>query len=106
MLGHHDVNNCAFDLWSPVDPSSKCQMNMQQQGSGNSFNGRKESCATENRAFSAYAKHSQEIEDVINMICENGVCSIMTDDDMSYDDLRHIEDEVYRRSGMRINITD
>lgn len=106
MLGYHDVNSCGFDLWSPVDPTSRCQMNMQQQGSGVPYNERHESCATENRAFSAFMQHSQEMEDVVSMICDNGVCSIMTDNDFSYDDLRFIEEEVYRRSGMRINITD
>ena len=83
MFGYHDNNRCMFDLWSPVnDPNG---------------------CAVENRAFSPYAKHEQEKEDVIQMILEairNGEessFSIQLDDDFSDEDVEYIKEEVYRR---------
>lgn len=82
MFGYHDSNRCVFDLWSPVDDPR--------------------GCAVENRAFSPYAKHEQEKEDVIQMILEaarNGKenLSIQLDDCFSEEDVRYIEEEVYRR---------
>jgi ferritin len=55
-----------------------------------------------NRAFSPYAKHEQEKEDVIQMILKaarNGedAFSIQLDDDFSDEDLEYIKEEVYRR---------
>lgn len=52
--------------------------------------------------FWAYAKHEQEKEDVIQMILEaaqNGETdlSIQLDDHFSEEDVRYIEEEVYRR---------
>ena len=52
--------------------------------------------------FWAYAKHEQEKEDVIQMILEaarNGEenLSIQLDDCFSEEDVRYIEEEVYRR---------
>ena len=44
---YHHSNHCAFDLWSPVV----------------------DDCAIENRAFSAYAFHTSEIENIIDKIC-------------------------------------
>lgn len=82
MFGYHDSDRCMFDLWSPVnDPND---------------------CAIENRAFSPYAKHEQEKEDVIQMILtaiENGntEMSIQLDDCFSESDVEYIKEEVYRR---------
>lgn len=55
-----------------------------------------------NRAFSPYAKHEQEKEDVIQIILEaaaNGSTdfSIDLDDDFSDEDIEYIKEEVYRR---------
>ena len=85
MFGYHDVPDCSFDLWAP---------NPTAWGDN----------AIENRAFSPYAKHSQEVEDVINLI-GNGATSIQCDDDMSADDMRYIENEVAKRYGMSINLS-
>ena len=84
MFGYHDVPNCDFDIWAP---------NPTTWGDN----------AIENRAFSPYAKHTQEVEDVINMI-GNGITSIECDDDMSESDMRYIENEVRRRYGMNISL--
>ena len=54
-------------------------------------------------AFNAYAYHSQEIEDVINMI-GNGATSIQCDTDMTDSDMRYIENEVRRRYGLNISL--
>ena len=56
----------------------------------------------ETLAFNAYAFHSQEVEDVIEMI-GNGVTSIQCDTDMNESDKRYIEREVSRRYGMDIS---
>ena len=84
MLGYHDSNRCVFDLWSSVDDPH--------------------GCAVENRAFSPYAKHTQEIEDVIAAIGEairNGASQLTfeLDDNFSEEDCKYIEREVIRRYG-------
>jgi hypothetical protein len=75
----HDENHCPFDLWAP-DRHTKVN----------------------NVAFSCYAKHSQETEDIIQTILEaamNGSTdfSIQLDDDFSDEDIEYIKEEVYRR---------
>lgn len=57
----------------------------------------------ETLAFNAYAYHSQEVEDVIEMI-GNGAVSIQCNTDMTFDDKRYIENEVYKRYGMNISL--
>jgi len=54
-------------------------------------------------AFNAYAYHSQEVEDVIEMI-GNGATTIQCDTDMSDSDMRYIENEVRRRYGLNISL--
>lgn len=71
--------DCSYDLWAP---DSREKIN--------------------NVAFSAYAKHEQEKEDVINMIlaaAQKGEASfnIELDDCFSQEDIEYIEKEVYRR---------
>ena len=85
MFGYHDSPECAFDLWAPKPDT---------WGEN----------AIENRAFSAYAFHSQEIEDVISMI-GNGATSISCDTDMSESDMRYIENEVQKRYGIDIHLS-
>lgn len=82
MFGYHDSDRCMFDLWGPVDDPN--------------------GCAIENRAFSPYAKHEQEKEDVIQMIlasARNGDnhLSFQLDDDFSDEDIEYIKEEVCRR---------
>lgn len=55
-------------------------------------------------AFNIYAFHSQEVEDVINLI-GTGATSIQCDTNMTDGDMRYIEDEVKRRYGMDINLS-
>lgn len=74
----HDENFCPYDLWAP-------HINK-----------------IENVAFSCYAKHTQETEDIIKTIIEayhNGETnfSLELDDDFSQGDLEYIEKEVKRR---------
>jgi hypothetical protein len=72
-------DKCSFDLWAS-------------------------DCAAENRAFSAYAKHTQEKEDVVNLIL-SGASNIELDDDFSAEDIAWIEQEVERRTGMKCSLT-
>ena len=56
--------------------------------------------------FGPYAKHSQEVEDVINMAIENFNAgnysmSFELDDDCSDADLEYIENEIQRRLGFQ-----
>ena len=57
----------------------------------------------ETLAFNAYAYHTQEIEDVIEMI-GNGATAIQCDTNMSDSDIRYIENEVRRRYGLNISL--
>ena len=86
MFGYHDSPNCAFDIHAP---------NSTTWG----YN------AIENRAFSPYAKHTQEVEDIINMIGSGYSGGIECDDDMSEGDMHYIEQEVYKRYGISVNLT-
>ena len=57
--------------------------------------------------FSAYAKHTQELEDAINEIVNqfnqgNYSFTLNFDDDISDDDARYIQAEVERRIGVSI----
>lgn len=75
----HSENYCPFDLWAPGERTK-----------------------IENVAFSAYAKHEQEKEDVIQMILAAAArgetdLSIELDDCFSESDVEYIKEEVYRR---------
>ena len=86
MLGYCHNDECGLDIWSPDyvlnTPSHHHHVL--------------------NRAFSPYAKHEQEKEDVIKMIVEAArlgttSMSISLDDDFSAEDAEYIEKEVLRR---------
>lgn len=79
IFGYHDSDKCVFDLHSPVDDPN--------------------GCAVENRAFSPYAKHTQEVEDIIDALvhADAGNYTIDVDDDLSQSDLDYIKSEVMRR---------
>ena len=100
MFGYHDNDRCGFDLWSPVEERDTCDMT--QDSMFCELYEREPHCATENRAFSPYAKHTQELEDVIQMTLaaarrgETNL-SIELDDDFSDEDLAYIQKEVQRR---------
>lgn len=86
MFGYHDSPYCSTDIWAPKSETW-------------GYN------AIENRAFSPYAKHTQEVEDIINMIGNGYTGGIECDDDMSAGDMRYIEQEVYKRYGISVNLT-
>lgn len=88
MFGYCHDDECKFDIWSPdyVDTPT------------HHFH-------VLNRAFSPYAKHTQELEDVIQDIVEmfstgyDGSFTISIDDSFSQEDVEYIEREVNRRLG-------
>lgn len=86
MFGYHDSPFCSTDIWAP---------NPTAWGDN----------AIENRAFSPYAKHTQEVEDVISTIGDGYLGDIQCDDDMSADDMAYIENEVFKRYGIDISLT-
>lgn len=71
MFGYHDSNHCAFDLWSPVNSSN----------------------AIENRAFSAYAYHTSQLDNIVEQIA-NGMGSVSISDDITEDDLIYIKHQL------------
>lgn len=109
MFGYHDSNRCEYDLWSPkttyktVDSYSP-YADRNQQGYG-VWEDTPYHTAIENRAFSPYAKHSQEVEDVIQMIANGYSGGIETDDDFSEGDMRYIENELYNRYGIEAHLS-
>lgn len=89
MFGYHDDDRCNFDLWSPRD----------DQGVWHPHSKPGFPTAVENRAFSPYAKHTQEVEDIIDALVhvDAGNYTIDVDDDLSQSDLDYIKSEVMRR---------
>ena len=59
----------------------------------------------DNIPFSCYAKHTQEVEDIINMIGNGYTGGIECDDDMSAGDIQYIEQEVQKRYGISVNLS-
>ena len=86
MFGYHDSPYCSTDIWAP---------NPTAWGDN----------AIENRAFSPYAKHTQEVEDIISMIGNGYTGGIECDDDMSAGDIQYIEQEVQKRYGISVNLS-
>ncbi len=103
MFGYHDSNRCYFDLWAPESYHS-CENADPVQKGYRVWEDTPHRCAIDNRAFSAYCFHSQEVEDVINLI-GSGATSIQCDDDMSEADMRYIENEVRSRYGLDISLS-
>ena len=116
MFGYHDNDRCGFDLWSPVD--------VKHNGSGdaNRYNEYHDAyhCGAfydrdtagniiphnviENRAFSPYAKHQQELDDIVQVSIQKFLSgesnfTLEVDDDFSEGDLAYIEKEIYRLLG-------
>jgi len=58
----------------------------------------------ETLAFNAYAFHTQEVEDVIDLIGQ-GATSIQCDTNMNASDIAYIEKEVQRRYGIDVNLS-
>jgi hypothetical protein len=53
--------------------------------------------------YLARVKHQQEMEDIVTNICK-GNTSIFLDDDFSSEDLRWIEKEVERKTGLKCSL--
>lgn len=89
MFGYHDEDRCVFDLWSPRDDQGVWHLHSKPGFP----------TAVENRAFSPYAKHTQEIEDIIDALvqADAGNYTIDVDDDLSQSDLDYIKSEIMRR---------
>ena len=77
MFGYHDSPYCKSDIWSP---------NPTRWGNN----------AIENRAFSPYAKHQTELDEVVEMIAA-GATSIELDDDFCQSDLDYIQKQLAKR---------
>ena len=100
MFGYHDNDRCDFDLWSPVD--DQCRSLDTIYTHPHSKPGFPH--ATENRAFSAYAKHQQELDDIVQasiqkILSGESNFTFEVDDDFSEGDLAYIEKEIYRLLG-------
>lgn len=104
MFGYHDSNRCEYDLWSPVTTNSYSSNADPHQFGYGVWENTPFHTAIENRAFSPYAKHSQEVEDVIQMIAAGHTGSIQTDDDFSANDMRYIENELRKRYGIEAHL--
>lgn len=83
MFGYHDSNRCAFDLWSPVNSAN----------------------AIENRAFSAYAYHTQWLNEIADAIGNGRRTDISVSDDFTSDDLRYIEQVLLDKYGLEVTLT-
>ena len=93
MFGYHDHDRCRFDLWSPVDKNEwhPHQLEILDHHP-----------ATENRAFSAYAMHQQELEDIITEVLEHAArgetnFSLDIDYDLTDADLAYIKEAIQAR---------
>jgi len=84
FLGYHDSPSCDFDLWSP---------NPTRWGNN----------AIENRAFSPFAKHQTELDEIVEMIA-TGSTSFELDDDFGPSDLEYIQNELEKR-GIYANLS-
>lgn len=76
MFGFCDDPKCEFDIWSPIGGS-----------------------AIENRAFSAFCKHTTERDEIVERIVA-GDTNITLDDDFSESDLRYIENRLKDEYGI------
>ena len=95
MFGYHDFNRCKFDIWAPKAYHSCEDADEIQPGYG-IWEETPFSCAIDNRAFSPYAKHTQEIDDLVEMIAAGGT-SFELDDDFSEADLEELRRKLAAR---------
>ena len=77
MFGFCDDPQCEFDIWSPFPNST----------------------AIENRAFSAFCKHTTERDEIVERIVA-GDTNISRYDDFSESDLRYIENRLRDEYGI------
>ena len=81
MFGYCESNRCSTDLWSPMRDS-----------------------AVENRAFSAYAYHTQWLNEIADAIGNGRRSNITVSDDFTSDDLRYIEQVLLDKYGLEANL--
>ena len=91
------INNCkGLAYMNNCDHGADCPIDLDAPG---------HRYKVENVAFSVHAKHSQECEDIINLILdkvargEAGAFTLELDDDFSDEDIAYIEAEIERRIG-------
>ena len=82
MFGYCDNSKCNFDIWSPFPNSS----------------------AIENRAFSAFCKHTTERDEIVERIVA-GDTNITLDDDFSESDLAYIKNRLEREYGIYTDLS-
>ena len=82
MFGYHDSPNCIFDIGSPYP------------GAG----------ALENRAFSAFCKHSTECDEIVERIAAGDI-NITLDDDFSESDLSYIKNKLKEKYGIYADLS-
>ena len=104
MFGYHDSNRCMFDIWAPMTTSSYDKNADEIQHGYGVWEDTPYHTAIENRAFSAYALHTQELEDIIELI-GNGATDIECDDNLTTLDKQYIKDEVFERYGVEVDFT-
>ena len=84
MAAYHDPTHCAFDIWSPTPD---------RWGHNR----------VENLAFSAYCKHIQECDDIVDAILE-GQTDFTLDDFFTQGDLDYINAKL-RAAGIEAELT-
>ena len=105
MSGYHDSNRCAFDLWSPVTAHQYSpDADPIQEGYG-VWEDTPYHTAVENRAFSAYAYHTQWLNEIADAIGNGRRSNITVSDDFTSDDLRYIEQVLLDKYGLVANLT-
>ena len=82
MFGYCDNPKCSFDIWGPVPNSS----------------------AIENRAFSAFYKHSSERDAIVERIVAGDI-NIILDDDFSENDLEYIKSQLQKKYGIYADLS-
>ena len=82
MFGFCNNSNCSTDIWGPA------------------LNG----SAIENRAFSAYCKHSSERDEIVERIAAGDI-NITLDDDFNESDLEYIKNRLQKEYGIYANLS-
>ena len=82
MFGFCDDPQCEFDIWSPFPNST----------------------AIENRAFSAFCKHTTERDEIVERIVA-GDTNITLDDDFCESDLEYIKNRLQKEYGIYANLS-
>lgn len=82
MFGFCNDPNCEFDIWSPFPNSS----------------------AIENRAFSAFCKHTTERDEIVDRIAAGDI-NITLDDDFNESDLEYIKNRLQREYGIYADLS-